>query len=128
MNVLLDTCTFLWLITDGPELSDKAREVFSSPDNEIFLSCVSAWEITVKHALGRIHLADPPDVYVPRERERHGIQPLALDEASALHLTKLPPLHKDPFDRMLACQALVHGHVLLTPDDALRQYPVRVIW
>lgn len=128
MKVLLDTCTFIWLVTDDPQLSAASRSVFASPENEVYLSSVSAWEIAVKHALGRIELADAPDLYVPRERARHGIEPLPLDETAALHLCKLPALHKDPFDRMLVCQALVNGLVILTPDELIRQYPVRAMW
>jgi PIN domain nuclease of toxin-antitoxin system len=128
VKILLDTCTFIWLVTDAPQLSAAARAAFSTAENEVYLSSVSAWEIAVKHALRRIELKDTPELYVPRERERHGIEPLPLDEAAALHLSRLPVLHKDPFDRMLVCQALVHGLVILTPDELVRRYPVRVMW
>src|SRR6266852_601528 len=116
MRLLLDTCTFLWLVTDAPELSVQAREVFSDPGNEVHLSAVSAWEITVKYSLGRLPLPESPERFVPAQRKRHGIEPLPLDEEAALHLTRLPTFHKDPFDRMLVCQALVHGLVILSPD------------
>jgi PIN domain nuclease of toxin-antitoxin system len=128
VKILLDTCTFIWLVTDAPKLSAPARSVFCAAENEVYLSSVSAWEIAVKHALGRLELKDAPELYVPRERERHGIEPLQLDETAALHLSRLPALHKDPFDRMLVCQALVYGLVILTPDELVRQYPVRVMW
>lgn len=82
----------------------------------------------VKHALGRLPLPDAPDRFVPAMRIGHAITPLPLEEEAALHLAKLPELHKDPFDRMLVCQALVHGLILLTPDEMIRQYPVRTIW
>jgi PIN domain nuclease of toxin-antitoxin system len=98
------------------------------PGNEVFLSAVSAWEISVKHGLGRLVLPEEPEVYVPRMREAHGIQALQLDEVSALHLMRLPALHPDPFDRMLVCQALVHGMALLTPDEEIKQYPIRCAW
>jgi len=128
VRVLLDTCTFIWLITDAPQLSPIARSIFSSAENEAYLSSVSAWEIAVKHALGRLELQDAPDLYVPRERARHGITPLPLDETAVLHLSRLPVLHKDPFDRMLICQALVNGFAILTPDELIRRYPVRTVW
>ena len=128
MRILLDTCAFVWLITDAPELSVTARSVFSTAENEVYLSAVSGWEIALKYSLGRLELQDAPDVYVPRERQRHGIEPLPLDETAALHLPKLPLLHKDPFDRMLVCQALAHGLVILTPDDLVRRYPIRTVW
>lgn len=128
MRVLLDTCTFLWLIAAAPELSDRAREVFADPHNEVFLSSASAWEVAVKHALGRLPLPAPPSRFVPEERDRHGIEPLAIDEESALHVARLPLLHKDPFDRILVCQAIIHGLIILGPDPLITQYPVRSTW
>lgn len=128
MRLLLDTCTFLWLIAGAPELSTRARDLFGDPDNDIYLSAVSAWEIAVKYGLGRLPLPEAPERFVPAQRDRHGIQPLALDEESALHLARLPRLHRDPFDRMLVCQAIVHGLVILGPDPAITQYPVRAAW
>lgn len=71
---------------------------------------------------------DPPETYVPRLRSLHGIDQLALDEESTLYLPRLPALHKDPFDRMLICQAIAGGLVILTPDPAISQYPVRSLW
>jgi len=128
MRLLLDTATFLWLIIDSPQLSSRARELFSSPGNEVYLSAVSTWEITVKHSLGRLALPESPQRFIPFQREKHGIQSLSLDEASTLQLLRLPPLHNDPFDRMLVCQAIVEGLAILTPDSLVSQYPVRVIW
>ena len=128
MRLLLDTATFLWLIIDSPQLSSRARELFSSPGNEVYLSAVSTWEIAIKHSLGRLPLPESPQRFIPFQREKHGIQSLSLDEESTLQLLRLPPLHNDPFDRMLVCQAIVEGLTILTPDSLLSQYPVRVIW
>jgi PIN domain nuclease of toxin-antitoxin system len=128
MKLLLDTCTFLWIATGDASLSASARKFFSDPANDAFLSSVSAWEIAVKHSLGKLPLPRPPSVLVPEERQRHQIQPLALDEAAALFCAKLPELHKDPFDRMLICQAIIGGLTLLTPDPLVTQYPVATVW
>ncbi len=128
MKLLLDTCTFLWIVAGAPELSDRARIEFTAPDNEVFLSAVSAWEIAVKHGLGRLPLPAPPSDFVPEMRRRHGIAPLPLSEEAALFLGKLPGNHRDPFDRMLICQATVEGLVLLTPDEQITSYPVRTLW
>jgi PIN domain nuclease of toxin-antitoxin system len=128
MKLLLDTCTFLWIVTGDASLSAPARKLFSDPANEVFLSSVSAWEIAVKHSLGKLPLPRPPSVLVPEERQRHQIAPLALDEGAALFSAKLPELHQDPFDRMLVCQAMVGGLTLLTPDSLITQYPVATIW
>ena len=128
VRLLLDTCTFLWVASGAPDLSVRARDLFTDPDNEVFLSAVSAWEIALKHAAGRLPLPEPPDRFVPAERRRHGIDSLDLDEESALHLARLPPLHRDPFDRMLVCQAIVHSLVILGPDPLIAQYPIRTTW
>jgi PIN domain nuclease of toxin-antitoxin system len=128
MRFLLDTCTFLWIVGGAKELSSRAREAFEDPANEALLSAASAWEIAVKHRLGKLPLPNPPDEFVPGHRAAHGIEPLPVEEESALHVAKLPDIHRDPFDRILVAQALVHGLVLLTPDDPIRQYPVRTLW
>ena len=128
MRLLLDTCTFLWVAAGSKMLSSRAREAFADPDNEVFLSAASAWEIAVKHRLGRLPLPEAPEVFVPRQRAAHGIESLAVDEESALHLVRLPELHRDPFDRILVAQALVGGLILLTPDEDIRQYAARAIW
>lgn len=128
MNLLLDTCTFVWLIADSPDLSSSARQFFSDPDNEVYLSAVSAWEIVIKHHLGRLPLPEPPQRFISRQRALHEIRSLPIEEAAVLHLTRLPDYHKDPFDRMLICQAIAHGLTILTPDPAITQYPVRTEW
>ena len=92
------------------------------------MSSVSAWEIAIKYDLGRLPLPAPPDRFVPDQREAHGFEPLPLDEASVLHLIRLPALHRDPFDRMLVCQAIVHGLAIVSPDPLIEQYPARVVW
>jgi len=128
MKLLLDTSSFLWVILDAPELSGQAIELFTDPDNEVYLSSVSTWEIAVKYELGKLPLPEAPEKFIPSQRAMHGIEPLPLDEESTLYLTKLPYYHKDPFDRMLVCQAIVHGLVILTPDQLIQQYPVRTSW
>ena len=128
MKVLLDTCTFLWIISDDKALSPVSREVFSDPSHEIVLSAISVWEILVKYSLGKILLPTPVDQFIPQQRERHGISTLALEEAATGHLPKLPALHKDPFDRMLICQAIQHELTILTPDPLITQYAVRTTW
>jgi len=128
VNVLLDTCVFLWIVRGDSALSATARAMFSDPGNLVYLSAVSAWEITAKHKLGRLPLAEPPETYVPKERAKHRILPLDLAESALLVLERLPDLHADPFDRMLVCQAIAHGMVLLTPDTQIQAYPVNSRW
>src|SRR5438876_6006854 len=119
MRMLLDTCTFLWIIAEPDKLSAKARESYSDTGNEVFLSAVSCWEMAVKYALGRLPLPEPPGQFVPVRRQNLGILPLPLDEEAALHSARLPKLHSDPFDRMLICQAIAHGLAVLSPDELI---------
>ena len=128
MKVLLDTCTFLWALTGDPRLTQRVADLFRDPDNDVFLSAASAWEIAQKHARGRLALPEPPDSFVPARRAARAIEALAIDEESALHASRLPFLHRDPFDRLLVAQSIVHGMAIATPDPLIRQYPARVIW
>ncbi len=128
MRLLLDTCTLLWLTQDADELSDHARGLLVSPSTELVLSSASAWELAVKSALGRVRFDRPLDEWLADVRESYGLTPLPIDDDAAVHLLRLPPLHRDPFDRMLVAQALVHGLVILTPDRAIREYPARTAW
>ena len=128
MRLLLDTCTFLWVISDSPRLSSRATELFRAPEHEVFLSSASVWEIVTKYGLGRLPLPQPPEKFIPAMRDHHGIDTLPIDEESVLHTARLQPLHRDPFDRLLVCQAIVHGLALLTPDPLISQYPARVVW
>lgn len=128
MKILLDTCAFLWLTQGNKELSPKAIDAFANPKNEVYLSAVSAWEINVKFRLGKLSLPLSPDKFIPKERKRHMIARLDLSEHDTFHLCKLPTPHKDPFDRMLVCQAIEHSLTILTPDPLITQYPIRSLW
>lgn len=128
MNVLLDTNVFLWVAWADPRLSRRFVGAFEDEDNEFYLSAVSAWEIAVKNANGRLPLPAPVDDFVTRLREVNDIATLPLDEASTFAVGKLPPLHRDPFDRMLIAQAITHGMVLAASDEIVRRYPVRSLW
>ena len=124
----MDTCAFLWWCEGVPRVPTEVRSIVSDPTHDVYLSTASAREITIKHALGKLPLSDQPELFIPRERERHGFQSLPIDEASVLQLRRLPALHRDPFDRLLICQAIEHGMTLLTPDRLISQYPVRISW
>jgi len=128
VKLLLDTCTFLWLTKGSEDLSPIAMDVFTDPKNEVYLSAVSTWEIIVKYRLGKLSLPLSPDKFIPKERKRHLITSLDLSEQDTLHLSKLPAPHKDPFDRMLVCQAIEHSLTILTPDPLVTQYPIRSLW
>jgi PIN domain nuclease of toxin-antitoxin system len=127
LRLLLDTHVFLWHISGNPKLPNDVRDSIRNLDNEVFLSVVSVWEAIVKHRLGKLPLPELAETYLPEQRERHMVSSLPLDEPSVRKLGSLPSYHRDPFDRMLVCQALEHGLVLATVDDSIRKYPVAVI-
>jgi PIN domain nuclease of toxin-antitoxin system len=127
MRILLDTCEFLWLVAGDAKLSPAVAAAVRDPQNEVYLSAASFWEITLKHSLGKLPLPESPQKFVSAQREKHGITPLALDEKAVACLSDLPALHRDPFDRMLVCQAQAHGLTLASSDGLVRQYPVALI-
>ena len=127
MRILLDTCEFLWLVAGDSKLSPALASAVRDPQNQVFLSAVSFWEISLKHSLGKLPLPQSPAQFVPLQREKHLIAPLALDEAAVARLSGLPGLHRDPFDRMLVCQAQAHNLTLASSDSLVRQYPVALL-
>ncbi|AFY78846.1 MAG: type II toxin-antitoxin system VapC family toxin [Hydrococcus sp. C42_A2020_068] len=127
MKILLDTHIFLWFISGDNRLSIDVRDAIRDLDNEVYLSVVSVWESIVKYHLGKLPLPESAETYLPKQRDLHQITSLNLDEGSVAQLAKLPPLHRDPFDRMLICQALHHGLIIATVDAAILAYSVSVI-
>jgi PIN domain nuclease of toxin-antitoxin system len=128
MKILLDTHTFLWWIIDAPKLSSRARKIISSSENELFLSAVSGWEIIIKAKLGRLQLHENPAQFILEQIRLNFIQILTIQMSHALHISTLPDLHRDPFDRMLIAQAQLEGLPILTADSQIARYKVEVIW
>ena len=126
MKILLDTCALIWLLTEERRLPDRVQQALAHAD--VLISSATAWEIAIKFSKGALRLAQPPHQIVPAARARYGFASLPIDEESALHVAKLPPLHTDPFDRMLVSQAIVHGLTIVTPDPLVTQYPARTMW
>jgi PIN domain nuclease of toxin-antitoxin system len=123
MRLLLDTHVFLWYVTADARLPNAFGDAIRDPTNEVFLSVASVWEAVIKFGLGKLSLPSPPADYFPRQRAAHRIESLAIDEAALPHLAGLPPLHRDPFDRMLIAQALEHGLTIASLDPVVRAYP-----
>jgi PIN domain nuclease of toxin-antitoxin system len=127
MNLLLDTHVFLWYVTGDARLPGSWVDVLRDSSNAVYLSVISVWEASIKYQLGKLPLPAPPETYLPRQRDLHGIASLGLTETAVSRLGSLPPLHRDPFDRMLVCQTLDSGLILATTDDAVRRYPVHTL-
>lgn len=126
MRLLLDTHVFLWLQTE-PERLREHQAVVEDPDTELLVSAASAWEIAIKHALGRLPLPEPPATYVPTRMQAIRATPLAVEHDHALAVASLPLVHRDPFDRLLVAQALMLDVTILTADAILARYPVQTL-
>jgi PIN domain nuclease of toxin-antitoxin system len=127
MKLLLDTHIFLWYINGDSRLPPVMKDAVRDPDNEAYLSVVSVWEAIIKHQLGKLPLPQPPEIYLPEQRRLHLIDSLGVDEESVTHLAGLPPLHRDPFDRLLVCQAIQHDLTIATVDPVVQSYPINVL-
>jgi PIN domain nuclease of toxin-antitoxin system len=126
MNVLLDTCALLALA--GGELrNDAARALRQAP--EAYVSIVSPWEVAIKAAGGKLRLREPPVQWFLGLVERYDLREVPLDAGIACAAAALPPLHRDPFDRVIVALAQAHGFTVLTSDENIRQYPgVTTLW
>ncbi len=128
MRVLLDTHAFLWWNLDDPQLSATARALIADGSNTLYLSAVVAWEIAIKAAKGRLTLPEPANLYVTNRMKLHAFTAMPVEISHALEVTNLPPLHNDPFDRLLVAQARLEKLPILTADSTIGLYDVEVIW
>ena len=129
MRALLDTHVFLWFNADDSRLSQRATALIRSRDNEMVFSAVSAWEIAIKYARGRLpEVPQPPESYIPARLSHYGFPTLAVEISHALQVASLPRLHSDPFDRLLIAQSQVERLPILTSDPNIRRYEVEIIW
>jgi PIN domain nuclease of toxin-antitoxin system len=127
MRLLLDTHVLLWARAAPARLSKAARAALTDPRHQLLVSAVSAWEIAIKHALGRLTLARAPDVIVPELLAATQAETLPVGLEHALRVARLPPHHADPFDRMLVAQAQVEHLTILTADARFSVYDVPVL-
>ena len=128
MRYLLDTHALLWWMVDDEQLSASSRTVIGDPDNELFVSSASAWEISTKHRLGKL----PEAGEIVRDfgdlLQRAHMTPLAVSIEHALKAGALPAHHRDPFDRMLIAQSAIEEMPIITKDPAFAAYGVELIW
>src|SRR6185437_1291159 len=124
MKLLLDTATLLWISHDGAKLSATARAAYLDSTNELFVSVASLWEIIVKNRLGKLPLPAPIEKLIEPLKSSGTVRIVPLSEDAVYRLAALPNHHRDPFDRMLICQAIEDGLTILTPDAEFSGYPV----
>ena len=125
MKLLLDTHLLLWAASEPDRFSAEARALIEDPDNELLFSAASLWEIAIKSGLGRKDFHVNPRL-LRRSLLDNGYTELPIGSEHAVAIDTLPPLHKDPFDRILIAQAMVEGILLLTNDTQLARYPAAV--
>jgi PIN domain nuclease of toxin-antitoxin system len=126
-RVLLDTNAWLWMASNDPRLGPMARNLIADLETELVLSAVSAWEISIKWALGKLPLPVPPELFVETTVRDGGLKRLSIDFDHVLGVAKLPPIHHDPFDRLLIAQSFATNVPLLTGDDTISRYGVATI-
>ena len=127
MKILLDTHIFLWMFLNPSRISANVEFLIKDANNEIFLSAISSWEISIKYSVGKLKLPDAPEIYVPERIKRANLQRLEITHEHTLAITNLPPIHKDPFDHLLITQANVENLTLLSADSVFDKYAVKLI-
>lgn len=128
MTLLLDTHALLWAVADPAALSDRARSLLADPGNALVVSSVSAWEIATKYRLGRLPEAQVLLSAFDLQLARLRADELAISTRHALTAGTFPGRHRDPFDRMLAAQALHESLPLLSSDAAFAEFPIETLW
>jgi PIN domain nuclease of toxin-antitoxin system len=127
VRILLDTHVFLWIIADDLRLTPRYESYFKDPDNDLFLSIASCWEIVIKTGLNRLHLPSPATEYLMKQLDINQVALLGIRPAHLKELETLPPLHGDPFDRMIVAQARSESMGLMSKDKAMRGYKARIL-
>ena len=127
MNLLLDTHVVIWWLEKNPKLGPRTKATLRDPNTQPWVSAAVIWEISIKSALNRLQLAEPPEVWIPRLLKEWGVRDLPISFTHAMAVRALPLLHHDPFDRMLVAQARCEDLTLVTADPAIMAYDVRTI-
>lgn len=124
---LLDTHVFLWLQTSPERIRPELLDQLADAGSDLLLSAASSWEIAIKSALGKLTLPEPPARYVPAAARRSGVEPVPIGHTEALAVAELPAHHRDPFDRLIICQARQLRAKVVTVDPAFADYDVTTV-
>ena len=126
MKLLLDTHIILWAAAEPEQLSSQAKSLIEDPQNQLYFSAASLWEISIKNKLGRADFKVDLAV-LRRNLLDNGFVEIAINSAHTIGVDTLPNIHKDPFDRILIAQTAVEGVTLMTADSVVAEYPVAVV-
>jgi PIN domain nuclease of toxin-antitoxin system len=127
VRILLDTQVWLWMLGEPARLTAGSRARLRSPANTFYLSAASVWEIVIKHAAGKLRLPGEPIAYLRARLAETPAELMPVSHEHALQLALLPPLHRDPFDRILIAQAQMEGLHVMTADRQFRAYQVDLV-
>lgn len=128
MNLLLDTHAFIWYTMDADKLSGKALAIIQAAENPLFISQASIWEMQIKHNIGKLELPFTVQEMVDTQLAKNAFSCLRISNQHLWQLETLPHIHKDPFDRMLVCQAQCENLTLITRDGHIKEYDVPTLW
>lgn len=127
MKLLVDAQCWLWMLTAPERFSAETRAIIEAPENELFLSAASAWEIAIKHVLGKLRLPAEPEKIAPALMAETAVAPLPVHVNHALRVAGLPHHRHDPFDRLLVAQAQLEGMPILMADPQFASYDVELV-
>jgi PIN domain nuclease of toxin-antitoxin system len=128
VKALLDTHVFLWSLLGDERLSARARTLLEDTRNEVYFSAASAFEIALKVTKGRLELPEPPETLIPSRLATFAYEALPIGVDHAVRAAQLPPIHADPWDRLLIAQAQLEGLPIISADPVVAQYDVVTIW
>jgi PIN domain nuclease of toxin-antitoxin system len=128
MRYLLDSVVWLWSVGALEKMNRACLEILENGREEIYFSAATAWELTIKARLGKLHLPGPPAQCIPAFIAKQGLRPLPVTHLHAVSVYDLAPHHRDPFDRLIIAQAIAEEMTILTADRVFGKYPVDVLW
>lgn len=127
MNLLLDTHTLLWFSENNPRLSQNAKSLIESEDNNCFISIASIWEMAIKTSLGKLTVKFGFNNLL-NEIHQHGFDVLPIEFKHTILLTSMNFHHRDPFDRLLIAQSIVEDYALISNEEIFEKYEIKRIW
>jgi PIN domain nuclease of toxin-antitoxin system len=128
MKYLLDTHAFLWFVSDDSRLSSRAKSIIKTRNNEVYFSAASAWEMSIKIKLGRLSIEDDLEPFIVKQLAENSFHALSVTIFHSIYTSKLPDIHKDPFDRMIIAQSQIEDMHLISKDKNIKKYKVPVVW
>ena len=128
MKILLDTCVYLFASDEPERIPETIRDALIEPENDLYISIASIWELLIKWKRGRMSIVGDPAIGIPQQCKKLDLAVLPLELNAVLQSASLPDIHKDPFDRILVCQARANDMIIVTPDEKIAAYDVETIW